>query len=264
MLSGLSGATRIVPIVGDPIAQVRSPAGVTAAFAARGLDIVCVPMQVAPADFPVFVALARAWRNCPGIIITVPHKFAAFAACDSTTPRATFLETVNTIRRDPDGKLHGDMLDGLGLVAACEAKGCSFEGKRALLVGAGGAGTAIAHAIALAGVSALGIADLDELRRDRLVSRLTAASLPAGAAPADGTDYDIVVNATPMGMRTGDPLPVPEQSLCPKTFVGDVVTAPDPSPLIAAARRVGCATSTGDDMFDQVRDLMVEFLLSAD
>lgn len=262
MPEGLSGATRIVPIVGDPITQVKSPAGVTAAFGARGLDMMCIPMHVAPADFAAFVALVRVWRNCAGVIVTVPHKFAAFAACDATTERAGFLEAVNTIRRLPDGRLYGDMLDGLGFVAACREKGCGFAGKRALLVGAGGAGTAIGHAVANEGVGELAIADVDVQRRRALVQRLSGAGFPAVPAGGDATGYDIVLNATPMGMSADDPLPVPEHNLAGAGFVGDVITAPDPSPLIAAARRLGCRTCTGGDMFANVRDLMVQFLLA--
>jgi shikimate dehydrogenase len=259
-MSPLSGATRVVPIVGDPIAQVKSPAGVTAAFAERGLNAVCIPLHVAAADLGACFALVRAWRNCPGVIVTVPHKFAAFEACDTTSERARFLRTVNTIRRGEDGRLHGDMFDGLGFVAAARSRGCAFAGRRALLVGAGGAGTAVAHAVASAGVAHLGIADSDATRRGRLVASLAAAGFQVAEATSDAAGYDIVLNATPMGMKARDPLPVAVDGLVASTFVGDVVTGPDPSPLIAAARAKGCRTSTGGDMFAHVRDLMVDFL----
>ena len=262
MLETYSGATRLVPIVGDPIAQVKAPAGVTAAFAARGADTICVPMQVAPADWPAFVALMRAMKNVDGLIVTVPHKFAAFDACDRVSERAGFLRSVNTIRRAPDGRLSGDMFDGLGFVAACRGHGCSFAGRRALLVGAGGAGTAIAHAVATSGVTALGLADLDCVRRDELVARLCTAGLPVVASAADAAGYDIVLNATPLGMRPGDPLPVAANHLTARMFVGDVVTMPEVTPLIAAARALGCRTSNGVAMFLEVRDLMVDFLLA--
>lgn len=261
MSNELSGATLIVPVVGDPIMQVRSPAGVTAGLAALGRNAVCVPMHIAPEDFATFVAMVQSWRNCLGVIVTVPHKFAAFAACDTTSERSQFLRTVNTIRRDASGKLHGDMFDGLGFVAACRGKGCEFEGRRALLIGAGGAGTAIAHAVAVARVAHLGIADIDTARQSDLVGRLSGAGLPVASAVADATGYDIVLNATPLGMRQGDPLPVPAPTIAPTTFVGDVVTDPALPPIIAAARVLGCRTSTGGDMFERVRDLMIEFLL---
>lgn len=257
----LSGATRLVPIVGDPIGQVKSPEGVTAAFARRGEGIVCVPMHVSAAGLPAFFAHMKVLQNCAGIIVTVPHKLAAFAACDTRSDRATLLGAVNTIRRDSQGRLHGDMFDGLGFVAACRANGCAFEGQRALLVGAGGAGSAIAEAVASAGVSTLDIIDIDDQRNETIVSKLARAGLPVRkGSSASAAGYDIVLNATPLGMRAGDPLPVPADTLSADAFVGDVLTAPDPSPLIAAARQKGCRTSTGADMFHHVCALMVAFL----
>lgn len=262
MLENLSGATRLVPVVGDPIAQVKSPYGVTRAFEARGADVLCVPMQIAPADWAGFITTMRATKNVDGVIATVPHKFAAFDICDSVSERAEFLRTVNTIRRSPDGRLHGDMFDGLGFVAACEANGCVFNGKRALLVGVGGAGTAIAHAVAKAGVAHLALADLDVPRRDGLILRLKDKGFPVAAGTSDVSGYDIVLNATPLGMREGDPLPILQGSLRAGQFVGDVVTKPEVPPLIAQARALGLKTSTGTAMFENVRDLMVDFLLA--
>jgi shikimate dehydrogenase len=263
MLERYSGATRLYPIVGDPIAQVKSPCGVTQAFEMRGADAICVPMQVAPDDWRGFVGMMRAMRNVDGVIVTVPHKFTAFSACDDVTERAAFLRAVNTIRRLPDGRLVGDMFDGLGFVEACRAQGCDFRGKRALLVGAGGAGTAIAHAVGLAGVAHLGVADIDGARRDELVRRLGDAGLPTVPAEADAFGHDIVLNASPLGMTAGDPLPVREGSLAAGQFVGDVVTKPEIPPLIAAAQALGLKTSNGVAMFEKVRDLMVDYLLSS-
>lgn len=264
MLERYSGATRIYPVVGDPIAQVKAPVGVTQAFEARGLDAICVPMQVAPGDFVAFMATMRAMKNCDGVIVTIPHKFAATDVCDTVTERARFLGTVNTIRRMPDGRLHGDMFDGLGFVVACRDNGCVFEGRKALLVGAGGAGTAVAHAIAEAGVASLGLAELDLARRDALVARLNAAGFNVHAASSDPTGYEIVCNATPLGMRAADPLPVIGDKLDASMFVGDVVTKPEVPPLIELARARGCKTSTGSDMFGRVRDLLVDFLVRGD
>jgi shikimate dehydrogenase len=262
MRGDLSGKTRLFPIVGDPIAQVKSPSGVTEAFIARGVDAICIPMHIAPEDFQTFIAAMRRTQNAGGIIVTVPHKFAAFKACDTVNPRAKFLETVNTIRRQPNGRLHGDMFDGLGLVAACQQNGCTFKDHRALVIGAGGAGTAIAHAIASAGVAEMGIYDTDQERRDTLIKRLQSAGFNAGPARPSAAGYDIVVNATPLGMRAQDPLPLDIDSIEPRMFVGDVVTLPELPPLIVAARQRGCKTSTGTEMFLKVRDHMVDFLLA--
>ena len=265
MLEGLSGATRLYVIVGDPIAQVKSPNGVTRALEARGRDAVVVPIHVTPADLDAFVQGASLARNLDGIIVTVPHKFGMYAHCAAATERAHFLRSVNILRRLPDGGWHGEMFDGLGFVGAQKAAGCVLEGRRALLVGAGGAGCAIALALQDAGVAELAIHDSDAARRDSLRQRL--ADRPGGKLPLVGSDdptgFDVIANATPAGMRAGDAPPVQLDKLTPAMFVGDVITAPEVTPLLAAARAIGCGTQTGIGMFRAELDMMVEFLLGA-
>jgi shikimate dehydrogenase len=265
MTQALSGATRLHFIVGDPIAQVKSPAGVTQAFHDAGHNAVCVPAHVRPADLARWHAGVSLSHNVDGIIATVPHKFACFELCTTTSDRARFLQAVNTLRRNADGSWHGDMFDGTAFVAAIQAKGCQPQGRRALLVGAGGAGSAIAYALMTAGVQALAIHDPDVVRRDALLARLASLGLgQVSVGSSDPTGFDIAVNATPIGMRAGDPYPIDADKLRPEQFVGCVITAPAVPPLIAAARAKGCATSTGSDMFACVRDLMVQFLLDKD
>ena len=259
----LDGATRLHVILGDPIAQVKSPDGVTRAFAARGLNAVLVPVHVAPDAVAGFVRGASLARNLDGIIVTVPHKFAAASLCDTLTDRARFLGAVNVMRRNPDGGWHGDMTDGEAHVASLRAGGCEPAGRRALLVGSGGAGTAIALALHEAGVAELAIHDADAARRDRLIGRLAGrGGAPVVAGGDDPAGYGLVVNATPAGMRPDDPLPVRAERLSPDAFVSDVVTMPEVTPLLAAARARGCGTRTGIGMFEAVRDRMVEFLLA--
>jgi len=262
MSSLLSGASRIHYIVGDPIAQVKSPAGVTQAFADHGRNAICVPAHVSPAHLADWVRGASLAQNVDGIIATVPHKFACTELCATTSERAAFLHTVNTMRRNADGGWHGDMFDGLGFVTAMQGKGCQPAGQRALLVGAGGAGSAIAHALVMAGVRVLAIFDPDDQRRTGLVDRLAGLGrCPVTHGSADPTGFDIVINATPVGMKESDPYPLQVEQLDARTFCGCVITAPAITPFIAAARAKGCNTMTGADMFAQVRDLMVDFLL---
>lgn len=264
MTETLNGATRVHFIVGDPIAQVKSPAGVTQAFSQRHQNAIVVPAHVAPVDLANWVSGVSLARNVDGIIVTVPHKFACRDLCGSTSERARFLSTVNTMRRNADGSWHGDMFDGLGFVAAMRDNGCEPQHKRALLVGAGGAGSAIAYALVMAGVSGLAIHDEDATRRTSLVDRLAALGRsPVTHGSADPTGFDIVLNATPVGMRDGDPYPLNVECLSADMFVGCVITVPAITPLIAAARQLGCRTMTGADMFGRVRDLMVDFLLGA-
>jgi shikimate dehydrogenase len=257
----LSGATRVHYIVGDPIAQVKSPSGVTAAFHALGMDAMVMPAHVAPRDLTAWVRGVSLAQNVDGIIVTVPHKFACAALCATLSEGAAFLGAANTMRRNLDGGWHGDMFDGQACVAAIRDRGGEPAGKKALLVGAGGAGSAIAHALVMAGVASLAVHDGDVVRRDALVERLAGlgrCSVVAGSA--DPAGFDLVVNASPAGMREGDAMPVDVERLAPGTFVACVVTQPAVPPLIAAARARGLPTSTGTDMFARVRDLIVEFL----
>lgn len=154
------------------------------------------------------------------------------------------------------------MFDGLGYVKAIESKGFDLKNKKALLVGAGGAGSAIAHAMVLAGVRELAIHDENTDRRESLIARLNSLKLGhVRAGNSNPTGFEVAINATPVGMREGDPLPIDIEAITPDMFIGCVITAPAVPPLIAAARAKGCNTSTGADMFVQVRELMVQFLL---
>jgi shikimate dehydrogenase len=259
----LTGATRLSIIVGDPIAQVKSPGGVTQAFIDRGHDGILVPVQVGVEDLAALLDVADTLKNLDGIIVTVPHKFACFKHCKSASDRANFLGAVNIMRRRKEGGWHGDMVDGLGFVGAVKAKGFDPKGKRALQIGAGGAGSAIAMALVEAGVSELAIHDGDDARRDSLIGRLKSlgkAAIKAGSPDPSG--YDLVANATPAGMNAGDPLPVDTAKLTSATFVGCVITVPAVSPVIAEARRIGCPTSTGTEMFNALQGSMIDFLLA--
>ncbi|WP_256806844.1 shikimate dehydrogenase [Bradyrhizobium sp. Bra64] len=265
MIPPPTGATRLYVIIGDPIAQVRSPAGVTAAFAARGHDGILMPVQVAPADLPDFLSVATRLKNLDGIVVTIPHKFACYRACTSATERAHFLRTVNLMRRRADGSWHGDMVDGLGFVGAARAKGIDPRGMRALLVGAGGAGSAIALALVEAGVSELAIHDSATERRDALIGQLNGLGRSAvRIGTADPAGFDFVANATPAGMTDGDPLPVDVTRLAPSAYCGCVITRPEVPSFIAAARKLGCVTGNGTDMYEQHQGIMVDFLLDHD
>ncbi|AXK67765.1 shikimate dehydrogenase [Burkholderia sp. IDO3] len=261
---GLSGATRVHFIVGDPIAQVRSPKGVTAALREAGLDALVVPAHVAPDDLATFFAGITPMRNVDGVIITVPHKFSAAGFCTSLSDEAAFLGAANTLRRTADGGWHGGMFDGTGFVAALGDAGCDLRGKRALLVGAGGAGSAIGHALVTAGVASLDVRDNDAARTASLVDRLATlqrGTVRVAAADVAPESFDVIVNASPMGMQADDPLPVDVSRVPATTFVGDVVTKPPLTPFIEAARARGCRTVTGTQMFARVCDRMVAFLL---
>lgn len=262
MLENLSGATRINFIVGDPIAQVKSPFGMTEAFESRGLNAICIPAHVSASDLKEWFKGISLAQNVDSVIVTIPHKFDCFSLCQTFSDRAKFLNAVNTIRRNQDGTWHGDMLDGLGYIKAIQNKDYDLRGKKALLVGAGGAGSAIGHGLVLAGVRELSIHDEDNIRRDAMIERLQGlglAKISTGSKRPDG--FDIAINASPAGMKLGDALPIDLDGANPEMFIGCVVTAPAVPELIQLARSKGCKTNTGADMFHEVRQLMIDFLL---
>jgi shikimate dehydrogenase len=261
MLTGLNGATRIHVTIGDPIAQVKSPAGITQGFEMRGHDAVMVPLQVKPTDVADFFALARKLPTLDGIVITVPHKPVAYRHCDTVTERAKVLEVCNVMRREKDGSWRGDMTDGGGFVDALKRNDFNPRGMRALQVGAGGAGSAIALALAMEGASVT-LADLDSAKRDALIARLGrhGHAIMAVDKP-DPAGFDLVVNATPAGMKAGDPLPVDASRIDAKQFVADVITMPVITPLLQAALQKGGHIQNGVQMFEAQVDFITEYLM---
>jgi shikimate dehydrogenase len=258
----LNGETRVHLCVGDPITQVKSPAGLTSAFAARGVNAVCIPAHVPAADFPAFMAVAKRMLNVDGFVITVPHKFTAFAHCDELSDRARFLSAVNVIRRDHERWL-GEMTDGIALLAALYARGFKPKREDALVVGAGGAGSAVALALVQAGIGELAIADLDAERRQDLVTRLKELGANVRASGADPSGCRLVVNATPAGMARDDPLPIDPARIDHRAVVADLITRPVVTPLLHAARKRGAVIVTGADMFATQQNILADFLLGA-
>jgi len=262
MLENLSGETRLFPIIGDPIIFVKSPQRLTMGFAARGHNGICIPMQVPDGDLEVVMRGLTTTPNVDGLLVTMPHKFTAFAYCATNSETARLLGCVSVMRRNPEGTWHGGMLDGLAFVKAQIDEGAKPEGARALLVGGGAAGSAIAIALLDAGVRELIIHDANESRVVQLMS--VVADIGRGrvrAGPADPTGCDMVCNATPMGMAADDPLPVAANLLTSSMFVGDVVAGHGVTPFLQAAQAAGCKTANGVQMVEAVQEMMLDFML---
>ena len=246
----ITGTTKLYVILGDPIAKVRSPELFNAGFARGGIDAVMVPYETASADLAATVAGLKRVRNLDGLIFTMPHKAAALALVDEVAETARLVGAINAARRDAAGRWHGDMFDGEGFVGGMRRQGHEPRSRRVALVGGGGAGRAIAFALAAAGVAAISVHDLDATKAVQLAADLQRAhpSLPARAGAPRPGDVDLLVNATPVGMRPDDPLPWPVDALGTDTIVGDVTTKPEITPFLAAARDRGCAVLTGRNM----------------
>lgn len=262
MTETLDGATRLFPIIGDPIRFVKSPQQLTRGFSARGHNALCLPMQVANDDLKVVMRALTLTGNVDGLLITMPHKQSAFAYCTSSSETARLLGAVSVMRRNADGTWHGDMLDGRAFVKAQTDHGARVKGGRALLIGAGAAGSAIAVALLAAGISELIIHDADESRSAWLAGRLgESGRRRVRVGPADPTGCTLVFNATPMGLADEDPLPVRRDLLDASMFVGDVIAGQGITRLLAAAQSAGCKTANGVQMVDAVQEMMLDFLL---
>ena len=244
----VDGATRLIGIVGHPIVQVRAPQVWNGLFRLHGLNMLCLPFHVLPENLTAFFAGMRAVKNLMGMIVTIPHKPAAAGLLDALTPRAALVRSVNFIAIGADGRWTGDMVDGLGFIESLAAHGVDPRGKRTLLVGAGGVGAAIAFALAEAGVEDLVVYDVNTSRSEGLAARLAAAGHRVRTGPPDPAGFDLVVNATPLGMRPDDPLPVEAGRIAPGSVVADVIVRETELMRRAAAR--GCQAIDGTGMME--------------
>ena len=261
----ITGATRLYAIIGDPIAQVRSPETFNAGFERHQRNAVLVPVHVPSTRFDPIVRALMALGNLDGLVVTVPFKarMAPFAARLGKT--ASIIGAINALRREADGSWSGDMFDGLGFVRGAERKGERIRGRRAALIGAGGAGSAIACALAEADVASIDVIDVEASKSKALVEKL-ARAFPAcrfSAAQAVSPDADLIINASTVGMREADGLPAALGTLAPTTLVGDVVITPRPTALIAHAIRCGCGYVDGRDMHGGQVDALLAFFAAA-
>jgi shikimate dehydrogenase len=257
----IRGTTRLVAHFGDPIAPVKAPMIYNPFFERKAIDVVVVPMGVTPHDYPVMLRAMFRVTNTLGAIITMPHKRTTVALLDDCSPLVRVAGACNAIVRRPDGTLFGDLFDGLGFVRGLSRNGFEVSGARCLVVGAGGAGSAIAAALATAGAGGLAIHDIVPRHTETLIARLRAhhPQIDAVAASNDPSGFDLVVNASPLGMAAGDGLPVDVSRLPSTAFVAEVVMTPEVTPLLAAARARGCRTQPGMDMLLEQIPLYVEF-----
>jgi shikimate dehydrogenase len=257
----ITGATRLYPIIGDPIEQVRSPETITNGFATKRINAVCIPAHVPVDRFDVIVPALLALANVDGMLVTVPFKARMAAFADRLGATARTIGAVNALRREADGSWTGDMFDGVGFVRGAERKGERIRGRRVALFGAGGAGSAIACALAEAGVQSIDVIDTEAHKAKALVDKLKLSFPGCAFTVADGMrdGIDMVVNASPLGMRADDGLPAEIGPLDPGTLVGDVVITPTPTPLIRHATRCGCHWVDGRDMHGGQVDALVAF-----
>jgi shikimate dehydrogenase len=251
----ISGKTTVVAHLGYPTEAFKAPMIYNPHFEANGIDAVVIPMGVTAEDYPEVLPRLFRLTNIRGALVTMPHKVTTIALVDEITPTARIAGAANAVLKREDGSLLGDQFDGAGFVRGVQRKGRKVEGSSALVVGSGGVGSASAASRAAAGAGRLGLFDPRAESATALADRLAAeySGLDVSTGSNDPAGYDIVVNATPLGMNEGDPMPLDTARLEPTTFVGEVVMKQAVTPFLAAARARGCETQVGTDMlFEQI------------
>jgi shikimate dehydrogenase len=258
----INGETLLFATPGNPVAQMRLPEVMQAVFGALGVNAVWVPMQVDAAGLAVVLQGLRTIRNFRGITVAIPHKPAVGAMIDMTSRAAQASGSVNLVRREPDGRLYGDMADGAGFVRGLERSRYSVRGATAWIVGAGGGGSAIAAALAEAGVERLYLTELDSARARAVAERLHRfyPKVPISVVATPPGPVDFAVNATPCGLQPGDPLPFDPARLAAPTVVCDIIMKPRDTALLERARERGLRVHHGQHMLDCQIPMYLDFV----
>ena len=257
----ITGKTTLVAHIGYPTESFKAPMIYNPYFEQAGVDAVVVPMGVRADDYAAFLRPLFRLANIRGALITMPHKVATVAMLDEVTPTVRIAGSCNAIVKRDDGSLLGDMFDGAGFVRGVQRKGRALAGARCLVVGCGGVGSAIAASLAAAGVAAIDLYDAHAPMADALAARLREhyPRLAVRTGSSDPAGCDVVVNATPLGMKPGDPLPLDVSRLAAGTFVGEVVMKEEFTPFLRAAMERGCPVQIGTDMLYEMIPAYLEF-----
>ena len=261
----VEGTTRIFGVIAHPADHVRAPMLFNPHFAATGLPHVMVPIDAPPTRLEAIVAGLRFIPNFGGLAVTIPHKMALADLCDTLGTAAQITGAVNAVRFDRDGSIHGDNFDGAGFVAGCNGNGFDFVGRNILLIGAGGAGRAIAAALCEASINELFIANRNLPKAEDLVQllsqkkgfdRATAVAL----SDCDGRNANMIINSTSLGLKEDDPLPLPLNNLKEDTVIADIIMIPTETKWLIAAKSAGLKVHYGRHMLDYQMELIGKFI----
>jgi shikimate dehydrogenase len=257
----ITGHTELIAHIGYPTGTFKSPMIYNPWFEKKGIDAVVVPMGVRAEPFPEVFRALRSFTNLRGALITMPHKVTVMDLVDELTPTARVAGACNAVLVRPDGSLLGDQFDGAGFARGIRRKGFEPRGRRVLITGTGGVGSAIAASLAAEGPAELALHDqragTSEALAERLRTHYPHVQVSVGGNDPQG--FDLIVNATPLGMKDGDPLPFDMSRVRSGTMVGEVVMRQDVTPFLAAAIARGCPVQQGKDMLFEMIPAYLEF-----
>ncbi len=247
-----TGHTEIIVMAGQPIRQARSPELFNQWFRDHGLDRIMVPMEVAPDVLPDLFRLVRNAGNCRGVVLTAPLKQSAATLVDQVGAQGEFLGSVNTVRRNADGSLIADMMDGPGFWNGASELDFEPSGKSIFLIGSGAAAAAIAHGFAALDGAELYLCGTDKNQMQQLSGSLSSTGLRVRrGVPDELSSFDLIINATPVGMTHCPGLPIDEalfKTLPQHAIAADLVTDPVETDFLKTARAHGLKTMRGELM----------------
>ena len=260
----LSGAARIYGTLAHPADHVRAPTLFTAKFAELGLDKVMIPIDVRAEDLADMIEMLRRQVNFDGAAVTIPHKIELAKLCDDLGETAQLTGAVNAVVFDPNRRLLGENFDGKGFVAGLYGEGFSLQGKKILMIGAGGAARAVGLALAKEPLAGLDICNRSTEKAEWLAGRLAEVTGQAVAAvpnpPAGMGSYDMIVNTTSLGLHEGDALPIGLDGVRDDCVICDIIMIPERTAWMQAAEARGLIVHGGRHMLSYQLDLIAEFI----
>jgi shikimate dehydrogenase len=256
----ISGRTLLTAIFGDPVAHSMSPAMHNAAYAALGMERAYVPMRVAPERLRDAIRAISA-LGIVGVNLTVPHKERGARMMASLSDEARMLGAINCVV-NRDGSLRGDNTDARGLEMDLREAELDLNGRLAVIVGAGGAAAAALLAAMRLGAARIALCNRTPQRAVGLARRfvhvMAAHGLARGAIEPRGLDSlldrdlvsaaRIMINATPMGLKTGGFAEIAYDAAPADCLFYDMVYARDPTPFLAPALARGLRSLDGAGM----------------
>lgn len=255
------GTTRLYLIVGHPISQVKSPEIFNEQFGRKNVDAVMIPLDITPSGLPSFVDMFRRSENIHGVIVTIPYKEQIVPYIDRPSDQVSALGASNVIRLTKLHEIEGDMVDGKGFLRALSKKNVSLKNRHVFIIGCGGAGSAVAWDALHVGAARVSLLDIDHDKAIDLHSRLMAyyPGRDIRTVSEPPATFDLVMNATPLGMQSTDPLPMAVESIPEGAVVTDAVTSPPVTPFIESAKMRGHIVQTGPEMAAGQAPLIASF-----
>ncbi len=257
----LSGKTTLIAHIGYPTEAFKAPLIYNPWFEKHGIDAMVVPMGVKAEDYPLSLRQIFKFSNVLGALVTMPHKVTTIGLADEVSVTARIAGAANALLKRADGTLLADQFDGTGFARGVARKGFKTKGSKILVVGTGGVGSPIAASLAADGAASISLFDVNAASAEGLASRLATyyPDMEVNVTSNDPAGFDLVVNATPLGMKPNDPLPFDVTRLAPSTFVGEVVMKQEITPMLKAAIARGCKYQVGTDMLFEMIPAYLEF-----